>query len=226
MRQGGYESLVSYRKRHDAALKVYIDQKNPDIDDMDQAMDFFDGLDNAQYTQFKTDIHNAMTSKTMAPPVDVNTVYDMACNWVKTQSVQRQGTSTTFVTTLDTPVTKTANTGKKQEAEKTGASSQDERLRVIRRTLNALPARKRGIMRTNVRKGRKQGKNQTKMMITYAPCMPHACSMHARLSSTHLPLNNFTTILQLPSISNKSYLFLQLLNKNYINYCNIVKKWL
>jgi hypothetical protein len=113
MWQGGYESLVSYLERYDAALKMYIDQGNPQIDDMDQAMDFFDGLYNGWYAQFKADIHNAMTSKMMAnPPADVNTVYNIACNWVKTQSAQKQGTSTTFVMTLDKPTTKTLNAGK------------------------------------------------------------------------------------------------------------------
>ncbi len=119
IRQGGYESLVSYRERFDAALKAYIDQGNPALDDTDQAMDFFDGLNNGRYVSFKADIHNAMTSKTMAnPPVDVNTVYDMASNWVKTQSVQRHGTSTKFVTTVDKPTPRKPNAGKKYEGDK------------------------------------------------------------------------------------------------------------
>jgi hypothetical protein len=59
-RQGGYESLISYRERFDAALKAYADQLNLKMDEADIAMDFFDGLDNGRYAQFKTDIHNSM----------------------------------------------------------------------------------------------------------------------------------------------------------------------
>ncbi len=54
-----------YRERFDAVLKAYIVQGNPALDDVDQAMDFFDGLDNGRYASFKADIHNVMTSKTM-----------------------------------------------------------------------------------------------------------------------------------------------------------------
>jgi hypothetical protein len=65
-------------------LKANTEQGSPALDDTNKAMDFFDGLDNGHYTQFKADIHNAMTSKTMTnPPPDVNTVYNMAAKWVK-----------------------------------------------------------------------------------------------------------------------------------------------
>jgi hypothetical protein len=40
IRQGGYDS---------AALKAYMDQGNPALDDTDKAMNFFDGLDNGCY---------------------------------------------------------------------------------------------------------------------------------------------------------------------------------
>jgi hypothetical protein len=59
-RQGGYESLITYRERFDAAAKSYKDQKNADMSDLDIAMDFFDGLDPARYSQFKTDIQNGI----------------------------------------------------------------------------------------------------------------------------------------------------------------------
>jgi hypothetical protein len=66
-----------------------------------------------------------MTSNTMNAPADVNTVYDMANSWVRTQSIQRHGTSTTFVTTLDKPGTKPGSNGKKPEAEKTATNNQE-----------------------------------------------------------------------------------------------------
>jgi hypothetical protein len=91
-------------------------------------MDFFDGLDNGRYAQFKANIHNAMTSGTMMdPPKDVNVIYEMAANWVKTQSVQRHGASTTFVTTFDKPTTRKPNAGKKQDGStKDGAKKANE----------------------------------------------------------------------------------------------------
>jgi hypothetical protein len=74
---------------------------------------------------FKADIHNAMTSKTMTnPPPDVNTVYYMAANWIKTHSMQRHGTLTMFVMMVDKPMPRKPNAGKKQERDKDGDKNQ------------------------------------------------------------------------------------------------------
>jgi hypothetical protein len=62
-----------------------------------------------------------MTTKTMTnPPPDVNTVYDMAANWIKTHSMQRHGTLTMFVK----PMPRKPNAGKKQEGDKDGDKKQ------------------------------------------------------------------------------------------------------
>jgi hypothetical protein len=53
----------------------------------------------------------------MNPSSDVNTVF-MAANWVKAHSVQRNGTSTMFVTTMDKPMPSKLNAVKKQEGNK------------------------------------------------------------------------------------------------------------
>ena len=47
MRQGAFESIITYKERFNAALKGYNDQKNPEMSEKDVAMDFFRGLDNA-----------------------------------------------------------------------------------------------------------------------------------------------------------------------------------
>jgi hypothetical protein len=44
-RQGGFESVISYKERFIAAYKSYKDEGNPEKDDKARAMDFFDGLD-------------------------------------------------------------------------------------------------------------------------------------------------------------------------------------
>ena len=47
-----------YKECVDWALKAYMDQKNPDIDDKDIVMDFFNGLENVRYAVFKTQMLN------------------------------------------------------------------------------------------------------------------------------------------------------------------------
>ncbi len=40
MRQGAYESIITYKKQFNNALKAYVDQGNPSMDQKDIAMDF------------------------------------------------------------------------------------------------------------------------------------------------------------------------------------------
>jgi hypothetical protein len=68
MKQGPYESIIAYRERFDEVLKAYQDQENPEIEDVDIAMDFFDGLDNARYAGFKVSILNGLTSGSVTQP--------------------------------------------------------------------------------------------------------------------------------------------------------------
>jgi hypothetical protein len=53
MHQGPYESIITYKERFDVALKAYEDQENAQLLQPDIAMDFFDGLDNGRYAEFK-----------------------------------------------------------------------------------------------------------------------------------------------------------------------------
>ena len=101
-RQGGYESIITYRERFDAATKAYTDQGNPPMKEADIAMDFFDGLDPARYAQFKTDIHNGLTAGSITAAGTLSTmnkVYELAGSWIKTNVVQKQGVAATYVTT-------------------------------------------------------------------------------------------------------------------------------
>jgi hypothetical protein len=59
-------------------LKAYEDQKNPDMKDVDIAMDFFRGLDNGRYAGFKTEILNGLTAKSIVQPANLNAMYLLA----------------------------------------------------------------------------------------------------------------------------------------------------
>ncbi len=125
LRQGGYESLIVYREKFEAALKTYKDQGNAVLDPKDSAMDFFDGLDPARYAQFKTDIHNGMTVGSIQAPATVNRVYELAANWIKTQAVHKQGVATTYVTThLDKVERKPNNHAKPMEVKTPAVESE------------------------------------------------------------------------------------------------------
>ncbi len=45
MHQGAYKSIITYKERFDTVLKAYQDQENPELVEVNVAMDFFDGLD-------------------------------------------------------------------------------------------------------------------------------------------------------------------------------------
>jgi hypothetical protein len=100
MRQGGFESIISYKERFDSALAAYKDQGNPKMADKDIALDFFSGLDNTRYADFKADFLNGLTSQSIKAPKDLNAIYVLASQWVKPKGVVG-GTGTTFVTTFD-----------------------------------------------------------------------------------------------------------------------------
>jgi hypothetical protein len=65
-------------------------------------MDFFRGLDNAQYAGFKTEILNGLTSKGIEQPENLNAMYLLANKWVKPVTRgNAAGFASTFTTTLD-----------------------------------------------------------------------------------------------------------------------------
>jgi hypothetical protein len=53
LKQGAFESIITYKKRYNDTLKAYHDHGNPPKDGAEQAMDFFDGLDNVLGLKFQ-----------------------------------------------------------------------------------------------------------------------------------------------------------------------------
>jgi hypothetical protein len=90
MHQGPYESIITYKEHFDIALKAYQEQENAELDESDVAMDFFDGLENARYAEFKKSILNGMTAGSMTRPAMLNEMYLLANQWLKTTSACNQ----------------------------------------------------------------------------------------------------------------------------------------
>jgi hypothetical protein len=131
-RQGAFESVITYRKNFDAALKAYIDQGNVVLEIEDTAMHFFMGLDTARYVHMKTTVHNYMTIGAQQPPQTVNEVYTIAANWIRTHAVHRHGQATTFVMTrLDNKPS-----GKKHGKAKSGKEQGNQHSTYVERLAN------------------------------------------------------------------------------------------
>jgi len=86
MRQGPFESIITYKERFTAELKGYDDQDNPPMKDKDIGMDFFKGLDDNRYATFKTDLTNQMTLNATAQPDNLNAMYLLANQWLTTKT--------------------------------------------------------------------------------------------------------------------------------------------
>jgi hypothetical protein len=113
MHQGPYESIITYKERFNIALKAYQDQENANLDESDIAMDFFDGLDNAQYADFKKSILDGMTAGSVTQPATLNEMYLLANQWLKMTGTMQSGLASMFVTKLDMPdITQTPGKGR------------------------------------------------------------------------------------------------------------------
>jgi hypothetical protein len=64
-------------------------------------MDFFDGLDNGRYADFKVQYLNGLQIKTITGPTDLNTVFNLASNWLKPKVLPRGGYASTYATKVD-----------------------------------------------------------------------------------------------------------------------------
>mmetsp|Transcript_9406 Transcript_9406/g.13614 ORF Transcript_9406/g.13614 Transcript_9406/m.13614 type:complete len:103 (-) Transcript_9406:187-495(-) len=64
-------------------------------------MDFFHGLDNRRYASFKAEIINGLTAGSIVQPKDLNAMYLLANQWLKTAKSHPTGLAATFNTTLD-----------------------------------------------------------------------------------------------------------------------------
>jgi hypothetical protein len=113
MHQGPYESIITYKERFNIALKAYQDQENANLDESDIAMDFFDGLDNARYADFKKSILDGMTAGSVTQPATLNEMYLLANQWLKMTGTMQSGLASMFVTKLDMPdITQTPGKGR------------------------------------------------------------------------------------------------------------------
>jgi hypothetical protein len=134
LKQGAFESIITYKKRYNDALKAYHDHGNPKKDGIEQAMDFFDGLDNGRYADFKVQYLNGLQIKTITAPTDLNTVFNLANNWLKPKALPGGGYASTYATKVEkvekksTPKGETKNdAGKQQETVKTEGKVERER---------------------------------------------------------------------------------------------------
>ncbi len=69
-----------------------------DIEEGEQALDFFHGLDPARYGAFKTSMLNGWATKAFNPPQTVNEIYRIAVLWVRPAPRPGGGTASSYVT--------------------------------------------------------------------------------------------------------------------------------
>ena len=124
-RQGTYESIITYKDRFKAALKAYTDQKNPDMDEKDIAMDFYNGLDNARYAIFKSETTNLLSSGAIKQPENLNAMYLLANQWVKPKTYA-PGLAATFATTKLDQQKSSKNTNNKKSGKKSQEKAKPE----------------------------------------------------------------------------------------------------
>ena len=125
-RQGTYESIITYKDRFKAALKAYTDQKNPDMDEKDIAMDFYNGLDNARYAIFKSETTNLLSSGAIKQPENLNAMYLLANQWVKPKTYA-PGLAATFATTKLDQQESSKNTNNKKSGKKSQEKAKPEK---------------------------------------------------------------------------------------------------
>jgi len=84
-------------------------------------MDFFDRLDNGRYANFKVQYLNGLQIKTITDPTDLNTVFNLANNWLKPKALPGGGYASTYAMKVDkvekksAPKGETKNDGDKQQ---------------------------------------------------------------------------------------------------------------
>jgi hypothetical protein len=93
--------VISYKQRYSNAIKAYHDQGNPTKDDADQAMDFFHGLGNGRYADFKVQYLNGLQVKSIKAPKDLNEIFTLANIWLKPKSRPGGGYTSTYATRVD-----------------------------------------------------------------------------------------------------------------------------
>ena len=124
--QGGFKSIMAYKEHFSAALKGYDDQKNSKMEDVDIAMDFFNGLDNGRYASFKAEIINGLSTGSIQQPADLNAMYLLANQWLKMSQSHPTGMAMTFNTTLDVREPQETRKGKDDRKKKPKGGKKQE----------------------------------------------------------------------------------------------------
>ena len=100
--QSAYESIVKFKERFDDLLANYLEYENPEMEDVDVAMDFYRALDNSRYAAFKTNLVNSVNSGATEQPASLNEMYSQASSYLIPTKQQHAGTHrTAFATTAD-----------------------------------------------------------------------------------------------------------------------------
>jgi hypothetical protein len=87
IKQGLFETLAQYSERCRETYFAYkVTKKDPvdapiDVKEPDQVMDFFHGLDDIKYSEFKQKMKNGRALKSMQPPKMINEIYRLAGVW-------------------------------------------------------------------------------------------------------------------------------------------------
>lgn len=103
--QSAYESIVRFKERFDDLLTNYVEHDNPELSQLDIAMDFYRALDNSRYAAFKTNLVNNINSGAIEQPANLNEMYTQAGSYlIPTRGHQPQGggtNRTAFATTSE-----------------------------------------------------------------------------------------------------------------------------
>ena len=163
LRQGGLESIIAYKERFNAALKGYNDQKNSKIEDVDIAMDFFNGLDNGRYASFKAEIVNGLTAGSIQQPADLNAMYLLANQCLKRPKAIQPEWQRRLILHSTSKNLKNSKTRKTiaRRSRKVARNRKERRMQV---RWSVLIVGLLGIMPTDVHISKKRGRGQTATM--------------------------------------------------------------
>jgi hypothetical protein len=120
IKQGPFESLTQFSERFRETYWSYkntLMSTNPvNIEEKEQAMDFFHVLDAGRYDAFKTSMLNGWAAGAFELPDTVNKIYSTAGSWVKPVPQGEGGAAVSYVTIEEGA--KQAAAKKKQENQK------------------------------------------------------------------------------------------------------------
>ena len=124
MRQGQFETIITYKERFDAAVEAYNDMENPEMRDADIAMDFLNGLDDNRYAEFKVEIVNDIAKGAMKQPKTLNDVYLLASRRLVAKKSTGSSIGVSFAT-ADSAITRRHGKDRRKDSRKSG-NMQDE----------------------------------------------------------------------------------------------------